>query len=109
MFSRDSQVSGLINIHLLLLISKFCLILLYLYFADPEFYPFGRDAGDKKLLPGIVINRTTSAELKLPSKFPFFARDEDTLYVSFKVENCMFKWRKELFLSVTSQLGPAYS
>ena len=40
-----------------------------------------------KLIPGIVISEKTSAELKLPSKFPFFGRDEDTLYVSFKVDN----------------------
>ena len=67
-------------------------VLLYSNFVDPEFYPFGSDKEDKKLLPGIVTSESTSAELKLPSKFPFFGRDEDTLYVSFKVEKCMFRW-----------------
>ena len=63
---------------------------LYWYFTDSEFFPFGSVEGEKKLSFGIVTNEETSAELKLPSKFPFFGKDEDTLYVSFKVDNFMF-------------------
>ena len=39
--------------------------------------------GDAMLIPGIVANPATSSNLTLEPSFRFFARDENTLYVSY--------------------------
>ena len=51
-------------------------------FVD-QLYPFGDAVGDALLPSGIALDNTSSPPLTLSSRFRFFGRDEDTLYVSY--------------------------